>query len=110
MQRGPLSIVEVVSIVGDDAVHELDIYDLAFRQIGGLVENDPPILHMGLEGLHRRESVLRAGPVVEGGASLAFSSDSAARSAKSSAASAPAATSRASAAVVLLVRRRAAAG
>ena len=64
---GPLLIVEIVSVVRDNAIHELNVDEFALGTIGGLIQNDPPIPDVGSEGLHCSVSLLRGWLFVEGG-------------------------------------------
>jgi hypothetical protein len=52
MQLGALLVVEVVAAAGEDLVERHELDDLALGQVGGFVEHEASVVHVGLERLH----------------------------------------------------------
>jgi hypothetical protein len=53
VKLGPLVVVEVVPAVGEHVVERHQLDHLALGQVGGLVEDETPVVDVGFEGLHR---------------------------------------------------------
>lgn len=68
MQGGALFLVEEVATSREDLIERHKI-DLAFRQVGGLIQNDPTIPNLRFQRLHGRtlaQLALSARPMAEG--------------------------------------------
>ena len=55
VQGGPLFVIEVVAATSEHLINGHQLDDLAFGQVGGLIEDEPAIVDMGPEGLHHQE-------------------------------------------------------
>jgi len=58
MQRGAILVVEVVPAGSHDRIQRPQVNDLALRQLGRLVQQEPAVVYVGLQRLQRSQSLV----------------------------------------------------
>lgn len=61
MQRRSIFVELVLTGLSYEFVDELEVHDLAFGQVGGLVQDEPAVVNTSLERRHLEGSLAREG-------------------------------------------------